>query len=274
MKPLRCLIIALLALVPVLAHAQVVVKSPLSDDREAAPGEVYEGTVVVQNESDEPQQAKVYLTDYLFFADGSNRYDAPGTVTRSNAPWITFSPSFLTLAPGETVPVTYRVTVPAADDTTEGGPAGTFWSMLMVEGIAPGSAESTLGQAQNVPRYGVRQVTRYGIQLATHISGAGTPTIGFESIRLQAEEDGARVLEVDIQNEGDRLAESTMWVELYTSDGGAQGRRDGAAYRIYPGTSVRQRIDLSDLAPGAYEALIVVDAGNDHVVGAQYTLEL
>lgn len=253
------------------AAAQVVVRSPLSDDRTVPPGEVYEGTIVVANSTDEAQQAKVYQTDYSFRSDGSNRYDAPGSSPRSNAGWIEFSPRSLTLAPGETVQVQYRVNVPS--DVEGRAPVGTYWSMLMVEGIPRNSAESTLGD-DAIPQYGVRQVTRYGVQVATHMLGSERPTISFEQVRLQTSESGGRVLEVDLENRGELFVRSTLWVELYAQDGTAQGRRDGTSTRIYPGTSVRQQIDLSDLTPGQYEALIVVDSGEENVVGAQYTLEL
>jgi hypothetical protein len=253
------------------APAQVVVRSPLSDDRTVPPGEVYVGTIVVANGTDEIQQAKVYQTDYAFHADGSNRYDAPGSSPRSNAGWVEFSPRAVTLAPGETVQVQYRVTVPLEAEGQ--APAGSYWSMLMVEGIPRNSAESTLGD-DSVPQYGVRQVTRYGVQVATHLLGSERSTIGFQQVRLQTNESGGRVLEVDLENQGELFAQSTLWVELFTQDGTAQGRRDGTSTRIYPGTSVRQQVDLSDLSPGQYEALIVVDSGEENVVGAQYTLEL
>lgn len=263
------LVLALLgapaALAP--AYAQITVRSPLADDRDAAPGETYEGTLIVRNESGEPQQAKLYQTDYLFQSDGSNRYDLPGSTPRSNAAWIELGERLLTLAPGETVPVTYRVRVPEEV-------AGSYWSLLMVEGVPKGSAESTLGEVRPEPRYGMRQVTRYGVQVATHIRGTGAAEVGFENVRLRPGEDGAKVLEVDVRNDGDRFAHSTMWIELYGTDGAAHGRRDGAAYRLYPTTSVRQQVDLSDLAPGAYEVLVIVDVGGDQVVGAQYALEL
>ncbi len=269
----RTALLLLLLVAPVAgpAAAQVVVRSPLSDDRTMPPGEVYEGTIVVANGTDEAQQAKVYQTDYSFRSDGSNRYDAPGSSPRSNAGWIEFSPRALTLAPGETVQVQYRVTVPSKVNGE--APAGTYWSMLMVEGIPRNSAESTLGD-DSTPQYGVRQVTRYGVQIATHLLGSERPAISFQQVRLQTSESGGRVLEVDLENQGELFAQSTLWVELYAQDGTAQGRRDGTSTRIYPGTSVRQQIDLSDLTPGQYEALIVVDSGEENVVGAQYTLEL
>ncbi len=155
-------------------YAQISVRSSLSDDREAVSGMVYEGTILIKNETGEPQQAKIYQTDYLFFYDGTNLFAEPGSTPRSNAGWIQFSPSVLTLPPYETLPVQYVVTVP---DTIEGQPLeGTYWSMLMIEGIPPDSPESTLPSASNEVQYGIRQVMRYGARTTGNRQAPDRPT--------------------------------------------------------------------------------------------------
>lgn len=265
------LLAAFLLTAGVEARGQISVRSPLSDDREAAPGTSYEGTILVRNDTARPQQAKIYQTDYLFFHDGTNLYGEPGSVPRSNADWIRFSPAVLTLPPGETLPVHYVVTI--ADSGTAGPLEGTYWSMLMVEGILPGSPESTLPTAPDRPQYGVRQTTRYGVQVATRIAGTGRSEIRFAEAGLLAEAE-TKALQFGVENTGSILIRPEVWVELYDAAGNPQGRRTGAKARIYPGTSVRQQIDLSDLPPGTYKALVVVDAGGEDVYGAQYTLEL
>ena len=64
-----------------------------------------------------------------------------------------------------------------------------------------------------------------------------------------------------------------VYVELFNEQGASLGKFSGLKYRIYPGTSVRQLIDVSTVPKGTYKALIVVDAGGDDVFGAQYTLK-
>jgi hypothetical protein len=252
------------------AEAQVSVRSALSHDREAEPGTRYEGTIAVRNDSDTPQQAKVYPTDYLFQADGSNEYGAPGSTARSNASWIRFSPSLLTIPPGESLPVQYVVTVP--DSVAGAPPVGSYWSLLMVESIPAGSPESTLAPGEE-PRFGVRQVMRYGVQIATHLRGTGARSIAFDGARVDASAEGA-VLTLDLANTGSRMARPDVWVELFDAAGVPQGRLEGTKNRLYPGTSVQQRIPLGALAEGAYKALVVVDAGGEDIFGAEYVLEL
>jgi hypothetical protein len=79
---------------------------------------------------------------------------------------------------------------------------------------------------------------------------------------------------VDLFNRGDYLATTDTWVEVYDAAGRRIDRRKGSAYRLFPGTSVRQRIELGELAPGTYEVLVLVEAGADEVFAAQYTVTI
>ncbi len=95
MKFLSSLCLRGICLIPILAScltAQVSIIGELSQDKEAYPGDVYSGTIVIRNDTNEPQEAKVYQTDYTFQFNGTNNYGEPGMLPRSNAKWITFSP--------------------------------------------------------------------------------------------------------------------------------------------------------------------------------------
>ncbi|HTY57622.1 MAG TPA: hypothetical protein VMF59_02355 [Bacteroidota bacterium] len=267
-----CLLIAgILLLCAERTFSQVSVIGELSQDREARPGESYNGSILVKNDSDEPQEAKVYQTDYLFFSDGTNNYAEPGSTPRSNARWVSYSPSLLLIPPQATVTVNYSVAVP---DTTGGKTlTGSYWSMLMVEGIAKESPESSVRAKSKNPEMGVRQTLRYGIQIATHIAGSGTRSIKFVSAKLVRGSRGETSLQVDLEDDGTLGFRPDVYVELFDGKGISKGKFPGHRYRMYPGTSVRQMIELSGIAKGTYKALVVVDAGGDDVYGAQYTLD-
>ncbi len=251
--------------------AQVSVIGDLSQDKDARPGETYSGVIVVRNDTNEPQEAKIYQTDYSFQFDGTNNYGDPGTLPRSNARWISFSPSYLTIPPQGTMAVNYSVAVPR--DATDPKLAGTYWSMLMVEGIQKGSAESSLPRKDKKAEMGIMQTIRYGIQIATTITGTGTKKIEFAGARIVTEQEGKRVLQLDIRNTGEIGMRPDVYAELFNDQGTSIGKFSGVRYRIYPGTSVRQNIDVSTVPKGTYKALVVVDAGGDDVFGAQYTLQ-
>lgn len=252
-----------------ISTAQISIIGELSQDWEARPGEQYDGTIIVRNDTEEPQEAKVYQTDYLFSADGTNRYDEPGSHSRSNAAWVTFSPTYVVLPPQATVNVSFSVRIPPPGAKSL---AGSYWSMLMVEGISKSSAESSRRDRRT--EMGITQAIRYGIQIATHIAGTGARTVEFKNPKVVSKDPVGKVFQIDVENTGNLGMRPEVYLELFNKAGISQGKFAGVRYRLYPGTSVRQTIDLTGVPQGEYKALVVVDAGGDDVFGAQYTLQL
>ena len=114
------------------ADANVSVDGALVYERTAKAGETYLGFIIIKNTSDEPQEAKIYLAYYLFFFDGKVNYGEPGKDPRSNANWITFSPHQPIIPANDNLEVRYTIKVPDNKSLS-----GTYWSLLMVEGISP-----------------------------------------------------------------------------------------------------------------------------------------
>lgn len=272
MKPIRQIAGCFLSciLVHSFAQGQVSVAGELSQDRFVNPGDVYEGSITLLNTTEEPQEAMIYQTDYLFQADGTNRYGDPGTIPRSNASWITFSPSDVVIPSQGSTEVHFRVQIPA---DTIGVLQGTYWSMLMIETIPKGGPESSFPPISENGKMGIRQSIRYGIQIASHLVNTGTKEVRFLNAELVSSQEGNHLLKLDIENTGTTGMRPEVYVELFDENGSLEGRFEGLKYRIYPGTSVRQMIDLGRMFHGEYTALIVIDDGGNDVFGAQYTLE-
>jgi hypothetical protein len=150
---------------------------------------------------------------------------------------------------------------------------GTYWSILMVEPLDPGSPESSAPAPKDNVTVGMRQVLRYAVQVVTHIGQTGSRKLKFAKVQLAAK-DGMRQLLVDAENTGERWLRGTLWVELYGAGGALVGRFDALRLRIYPGTSVRYTVDLAGVTAGTYKALIVIDCGGDDVFGANLNLVL
>lgn len=254
-------------LIPVPAESDITIVGGLTHERMAARGEGYSGVVFVKNIGDEVSEAKAYQTDYLFFCDGTSNYGPPGELPRSNAGWITFSPKRLTVRPNETVPLNYTVNVPNAEDLN-----GTYWSVLMVECIPKSSPEAS-GAAKPEGSFGIRQVFRYGIQLVTHIGNTGSTYLKFAKTKLVKDKE-KKILQINIENTGERMLRPSLWTDLYDQAGNYLGRFEAGRLRTYPGTSVRFTLDLSAVPQGTYKALVVADCGGDAVFGATYTLKL
>lgn len=255
---------AALALSPAAAVAQVVVVSESVQEHEVAPGSSHTGRVELRNRGAEAAEVRVYLADYLFFADGRTVYPEPGSHARSNAPWVQVTPSSVVIPPGERAAIEYAVDVPVSIP-----PSGTHWSILMVEPIrgATSDGENPAGE----PALGVQTMVRFGIQLATHV-GDAEHLLDIANARVVREEDGSRHLEFEVVNEGEQGYRPEVFLELYDGTGTMVATYTEQRGLLYPGTSALQRFELNDLPEGAYQALVVVDTGAPEVFGAQFDL--
>ena len=238
----------------------------LTHERKVEAGKTYQGVIIIRNGDDTPRQVKVYQTDYLFYSDGKSIYGEPGKTSRSNANWIGYSPSRLTISPKGSKVVHYTIKVPSDKSLR-----GTYWSMMMVEAIGEGHPEAIEGE-KGKAKVGIRNVIRYGMQMVCHIGDSGTRKAKFLQTKLLREK-GKRFLQLDVENTGERWLRPSIWADIYNDKGQYIGRFEAGRVRIYPGTSVRRRVDVSALPPGNYKTLIVLDAGGDDVFGATYTLK-
>jgi hypothetical protein len=248
-----------------LAHAgEITVVGSLLREAELQPGGKAEGAILVRNTDDVPHEVLVYLRDYRFTADGRNDYDDPGTLERSNSAWVKVSPGTLHLAPGEATSVWYTME-PPADASLE----GSYWSMLMIE---PAPEPEPVGAA---PRsIAVRTVVRYGVQLVAHVGGEDAGVLSFDRFDL-ARADGRTTLALDVANAGARMLSPKVWAEVFDASGTSLGRFTAHGQpALLPGCSSRLAVDLTGLPDGSYTALVVADAGDDRVFGAQVALDV
>lgn len=242
--------------------AQVSVQGNTVQEHDATPGAIRTGTIAITNTSPNPQVARIYLTDYIFFADGSSRYDPPGSLHRSNADWIQLGATDVTLPPGATVPISYTVRVPRIDSLT-----GSYWSLVMVENSAvPVASSRGVGISANI---------RYAVQVVTHLQKSGVRRLTIKSGKLGPDVEGRGPdLVLEIANTGERATRFDVTTELYDSQGTVRARMQQSRGLTYPGTSLTHRVGFGKLPSGTYRAVVVIDAGTGSLTGAQYTLKL
>jgi hypothetical protein len=241
--------------------AQVSVQGNTVHEHDVAPGAIRTGLISITNASPNPQLARVYLSDYLFFADGSSRFDRAGSLPRSNAEWIQLGAQDVTLPPGATVPVSYTVRVPGNTTLT-----GSYWSVVMVEGMATPGASARGG-------VGLATTVRYAVQIVTHLPNSGVRRMALKSGKLGPDEGRGPVLHLEIANTGDRATKFDVTTEVYDDEGVVRARLQDSRGLTYPGTSLMHRVELGKLPQGTYRAVVVIDAAGS-LTGAQYTLQL
>jgi hypothetical protein len=241
--------------------AGIVVLNGLSHVYTLTQGERRKGKIEIQNSSAQPQAVKVYLSDYSFNHNGESFYTEPGTHPRSNARWLQVSPMNLVLQGKEKTEIYFEVTIPATDSIQ-----GSFWCTLMIE-------EDQQLEAKPAGLVGINTVMRYAIQIVTNIGESGRRELAF----LQADlynQDEKRLLQIDLENTGERFILANVTAELFDSEGKSTGIIESEKRKTYPGTSARFTLDLTSIPSGTFKAVVLADCGDDDVFGTNLTLEL
>jgi len=220
----------------------------------------------LENRDASAKKVRIYQTDYRYIANGESYFPAPGSTERSNAAWITFSPKTLTILPTQKSQIRYLLRAPK--DRLK---RGTYWSMLMIQEVSEPSAVKTDKPESTVVLPAAPN--RYGVQIITQLENTGKISLEFTSATVESK-NSKRLLTVDIENRGTRIARPEMWLEVYTGTGQKAGRFVSDKGTILPGCSVRREIDISSIPKGTYNSLFIADCGHKDVYGLEIKLVL
>ncbi len=248
---------------PLCSNASFEVMGSLVRKHIAQHGETYSGEIKVHNPGETNQEIRIYQRDYLFNHEGASFYDEPVSHNRSNSQWMEYGPKTIILKPNETQEIQFEVTVPKSDTIR-----GTYWSMLMVEGVSQ-IDPNTKGQLS------INTNIRYGVQIVTNIGQSGVGELEFMEPQLVTE-DKAQFLDVVLVNTGERFISPDISLELFDpATGESLNVIKSTKKGLYPTTSSRFRFPLKGVkTEKIYQALIVADGSGDDVFGLEYTLEL
>jgi hypothetical protein len=243
----------------------ITVIGALSRQSVGLPGSSSDGSILVRNTSSVPQPVRVYQTDYLCYADGRVIFPEAGSTARSNAGWVTFTPRELDLAATSEATVRYQVQIPTVKTLS-----GTYWSIIMVEGLSDQLAGPKIAGHDGV---GIQTVLRYGVQIVTDIGQSGKRNLRFSGEKITGAQ-GHYAFDLNLENIGERSLCPEVWVELFASDGKSLGRFAAERSRIFPACSTKFEMNLAQVPAGKYRALAVADNRDESIFGAQYQLEL
>ncbi len=243
------------------AFAEISIENGLSHEFKVSPAGNYSGNIIIANYGNKDQYAKIYQKDYLFNYKGQSFYDTPGSLKRSNAKWIDLNATYVKVPAHGKIDVQYEIKVP--HDSL----VGSYWSVIMVEGVNGGIDTSKLSKGVNI-----QTVFRYAIQVITNVDNTGKRELKFLHAKL-IRKDSVRYLQVDIQNPGETYLQPVLKLKLFNDSGQPAGIFKSLPRKIYPGTSTRISLPLKNILPGHYQALLVADPGGNKVFGINLSLE-
>lgn len=254
--------VVLIAFIPFFSDANIIVLNGLTHQNQVQAGETYRGAIQIQNASEKNRSVRIYQRDYWFSYTGESKHDPAGSMERSNAGWISFSPELMDLGPNEVASVNFEVSVPEGESFS-----GTYWSVIMVEGIVP---PDTSGYSKGVT---INTAIRYAVQIVTNIGETGTNDIQFLGLELGKREETTQ-LYVALENTGERVLRPELALELFDEAGNSAGIIKAERRKTFPGTSVMVTLRLEGIKPGNYTGVLVADCDDDHVFGTNVSFEI
>ena len=261
MKKLKfCFIYILLSLMPIISTASIEVLGSLKHVHNGLPGDTIRGEIRLHNSEQIDQEVRIYQTDLLYNFEDYTFYDEPVTHERSNASWIQYSPKTVIVKANENRFIQYEVVIPAVDTLN-----GTYWSVLMVEGVNPIDPEQT-GELN------ISTVTRYALQMVSEIDNKGEGELTFLNPTLIVEGENV-FLAVDIVNTGQHYIAPEVSMELFDDTGKSVKVIHAPKKGLYPKTSARFRLNLTGVeGQKTYQSLIIADGKEEDVFGIEYVL--
>ncbi len=249
-----------ISILPLFSIASIEVVGSLRHIHKGISGDVYKGEIKIQNSDDLDQEVRIYQTDLLYNFEDFTFYDEPVTHNRSNAKWIQYSPKTVIVKGNETIYIQYEVSIPR-NDTIK----GTYWSILMVEGVLPIDPDQP-GQLN------INTVTRYAIQIITEIAEKGIGKLEFLEPTLITEGDQL-FLAIDIVNTGEHYILPDVSIELFDEAGESVKTIKAPNKGLFPTTSARFRFNLEGIkGEKTYQTLIIAAGQDEDVFGLEYTL--
>lgn len=243
------------------SFASIVILNGLTHENTALPGETYRTQIEIQNVAEVEKSVKIYLKDYWYNHKGESRHDDPGTLERSSGEWISFQSDLILLAPQEKSLINVEIKVPEGENIE-----GTFWSVLMVEGVVPPDTSRSAGVS-------ITTALRYAIQMITNIGNSGERNLNFAGLQLGKVGEYS-VVQVVLENVGERLLKPQMSIELFDNNGNSVGTLVADQRKTLPGTSVLVNLKLEGIKPGTYTGVLVADCGGDNIFGTNVSFEI
>jgi len=245
------------------AKAGIVVINGLTHSYKVEKGQIYKGSIEIENTGTAAQDVKIFFQDLSYNAEGNIFYKDPGSLKRSNSSWIKINTNLVSLKGKEKATIRYEISGPA-----ELSESGSFWSAIMVEPV------DKINPRENKPGVNISSIVRYAVQIITdHDSENAKPELKFESVKLDSEH-GLKTLKIAIANNGNLFCKPRATVEIYDKNGKKTGDFTSMVMGLLPGNSKMFSIDISKIIPGKYSAVILATDEDENAFALNVDLEV
>lgn len=256
------LLLLLIFYISNLAFGGVGILNGLIHEFNVMPGNTYKGFIELNNSSVGNQVVAFNQTDMKTSFSGETFYADTVNYDRSNLSWIKLSTLNITLTDEETRTVEFEITVPNNADLY-----GSYWSVIMVEPRDP------IHVQEDSRGFNIQSKIRYAIQIVCTFGESGTTNLNFVDI-TQTTRESNRYLEIGVQNTGDVIVKPVLSLELFDELGNSYPIKRVENKRIFPNSSKKYLLDITDIKSGNYQGIVIADCNTDDLFGVNITINI
>lgn len=235
--------------------------SPSHIHLSVAPGESKTTKVTINNDTDRPNTFSVNLQDFDMDLNGRSIFLPRGTGNNSLSRYISVTPSFVELAPGEKKDISVTVSIPAGDASAN----RASWAILMVE-QAVEKKKLDQGETSNQVSFGIYPTFAFGVFIYQNPPDAEVNAVEITDFRIVSRPD-KNFIQLNVENKGDGISSCQTRIELVNTATGDSKKLPLKNFTIVPGLTREFKFVLPpDLPEGIYNAIGVVDYGSEEEI--------
>lgn len=227
--------------------------------------------VTITNDTKKPEKFKISVADYEMNDKGSVK-QMPTNIFHEYglSKWITISPSFVELRPGEAKKIAITLSVPDSANAYRAG-----WAMLTIDemkerqAIAPKNADGKNMAMGIIPTFG------FAIYMFQNPPNVKVNKLELTKLKYVSNDQSNNnvtsrgTIYASAKNVGDGLGFSKMYIELTNINNGYKTKLSSKQFTIFPKMERNFEFQLpGELPSGKYIGSVVLDFGSDESLDA------
>jgi len=243
--------------------------SPSSMHISVKPGSSEQKEIKVKNDTQQKYAFQVGFSDFAMGVNGKPTALPPEENKYALSKYISLSPSYFELAPGEEMKVKLLISIPDEDDSYV-----SMWTIVTIEQV---TERPIFGDEEHPNRLAMGIIPSFGFGVYIYQNPPNVTINKLEILNLKYSDDenGRRVF-MEVKNVGDGISYCTSYLELTCLSTGEQYKLQTRRFTILPQYNRNFHYDIPpNFNAGKYSAIGVVDYGNrEEILAAEIEFDM
>lgn len=253
-----------------IASAQSVAISPSRLYYKVDVGGYKNQEITITNNATAKQSFTISFSDFEPAGiEGKSRFMEGGESENSCSKWLSATPSFFELEPGQSQKIQVLLQVPASPDANK-----VKWAAMRIK-LAKEKKNATL-EDKNSMGMGITETFQFVVHIFQTPPSITLKSAEIQNFRQVEQTDGSRLLVIKVKNTGEAILDCASYIEFTNTQTGEEERIKPTAFTVLPGGIREVKFTVPrTLAKGKYSVLGVVDYGSrENVQAAELQMEM